>query len=97
MQFDGDSYLLPTDIDSSTEDDIRFDAAPLDKLLALVRALDNGMNIVVLDACRNNPFTNPFGLLTPVSSKSMLPLLWGAINGSRLEMNALIESSSEML
>ena len=97
MQFDGDSYLLPTDIDSSTEDDIRFDAAPLDKLLALVRALDNGMNIVVLDACRNNTFTNPFGLLTPVSSKSMLPLLWGAINESRLKMNAQIESSSGML
>ena len=56
MQFDGDSYLLPTDIDSSAEDDIRLDAIPLGKLLALVRALDNGMNIVVLDACRNNPF-----------------------------------------
>ena len=97
MQYDGDSYLLPTDIDSSTEVDMRFDAAPLGKLLALVRALDNGMNIVVLDACRNNPFTNPFGLLTLASSRSMLPLLWGAINGSRLKMNTLIESSFGML
>ena len=97
MQFDRENYLLPTNIDSSIEDDIRFDAAPLGKLLALVRALDNDMNIVILNACRNNPFTNPFGLLTAASSKSMLPLLWGAISGSRLKMNALIDSSSGML
>ena len=34
MQFDGENYLLPTDIDPSTEEDVRYDAVPLGKLLA---------------------------------------------------------------
>ena len=60
MQFDGENYLLPTDIDPSTEEDVRYDAVPLGKLMAQLRAADNGMNVVVLDACRNNPFARSF-------------------------------------
>ncbi|MDG2196304.1 MAG: caspase family protein [SAR324 cluster bacterium] len=60
MQFDGENYLLPTDIDPSTEEDVRYDAVPLGKLLAQLRAADNGMNVVVLDACRNDPFARSF-------------------------------------
>ena len=65
MQFDGENYLLPTDIDPSTEEDVRYDAVPLGKLLAQMRAADNKMNIVVLDACRNNPFARSFRTLNP--------------------------------
>ena len=57
MQFDGENYLLPTDINPSTEDDVRYDAVPLGKMLAQMRAADNAMNVVILDACRNNPFS----------------------------------------
>ena len=60
MQFDGENYLLPTDIDPSTEEDVRYDAVPLGKLMAQLRAADNGMNVMVLDACRNNPFARSF-------------------------------------
>ena len=65
MQFDGENYLLPTDIDPSTEEDVRYDAVPLGKLLAQMRAADNGMNVVVLDACRNNPFSRSFRTFNP--------------------------------
>ena len=65
MQFDGENYLLPTDIDPSTEEDVRYDAVPLGKLLAQMRAADNKMNVVVLDACRNNPFSRSFRTLNP--------------------------------
>jgi hypothetical protein len=65
MQFDGENYLLPTDIDPSTEEDVRYDAVPLGKLLAQMRAADNKMNIVVLDACRNNPFSRSFRTFNP--------------------------------
>jgi hypothetical protein len=60
IQFDGENYLLPTDIDASTEEDVRYDAVPLGKLLTQMRSAKNGMNIVVLDACRNNPFARSF-------------------------------------
>ena len=65
MQFDGENYLLPTDIDPSTEEDVRYDAVPLGKLLAQMRAADNKMNVVVLDACRNNPFSRSFRTFNP--------------------------------
>jgi len=65
MQFDGENYLLPTDINPSTEEDVRYDAVPLGKLLAQMRAADNAMNVVVLDACRNNPFSRSFRTFNP--------------------------------
>ena len=40
-------------------------AVPLSKLLAQMRAADNGMNVFVLDACRNNPFARSFRTFSP--------------------------------
>jgi uncharacterized caspase-like protein len=64
VQFDGENQLLPTGIDPSTEEDARYNAAPLGKLLAQMPAVDNGVNVVVLDAWRNNPFANHSAPLT---------------------------------
>ena len=60
MQFDGENYLLPIDIDPSTEEDVRYDAVPVGKLLGQMKDAGNGMNVVILDACRNNPFARSF-------------------------------------
>jgi len=65
IQFDGENYLLPTDIKPSTEEDVRYDAVLLGKLLAQMRAADNAMNVVILDACRNNPFSRSFRTFNP--------------------------------
>ena len=65
MQFDGENYLLPTDINPSTKDDVRYDAVPLGKMLAQMHAADNAMNVVILDACRNNPFSRSFQTFSP--------------------------------
>ncbi|MEC8942070.1 MAG: caspase family protein, partial [Verrucomicrobiota bacterium] len=60
MQVDGENFLLPVGIDPSTEADVRYDAVPVGKLLGQMEAAGNGMNIVILDACRNNPFARSF-------------------------------------
>jgi hypothetical protein len=60
MQVAGENYLLPVDINPSTETDVRYDAIPVGKLLGQMEAAGNGMNIVILDACRNNPFARSF-------------------------------------
>jgi uncharacterized caspase-like protein len=65
VQFDGENQLLPTGIDPSTEEDARYDAAPLGKLLAQLPAVDNGVNVVVFDAWRNNPFARSFRSFNP--------------------------------
>ena len=60
MQIDGENYLLPTDINPSNETDVSYDAVPVGKLLGQMKDAGNGMNVVILDACRNNPFARAF-------------------------------------
>ena len=60
MQIEGQNYLLPTDINPSNEFDVAYDAVPVGKLLGQMQVAENGMNIVILDACRNNPFARNF-------------------------------------
>ncbi|NBQ26157.1 MAG: hypothetical protein EBU26_18235, partial [Verrucomicrobia bacterium] len=37
-----------------------YDAVPVGKLLGQMEVAENGMNVVILDACRNNPFARSF-------------------------------------
>jgi len=60
MQINGENYLLPVEINPSTEADVRYRGVPVGQLLGQMEAADNGMNIVILDACRNNPFARSF-------------------------------------
>ena len=60
MQIDGENYLLPVEANPSNEDDVRYDGVPVGKLLGQMKNAGNSMNIVILDACRNNPFTRNF-------------------------------------
>jgi hypothetical protein len=56
MQIGGASYLLPVDMQVSTEQSVPIRAYPLRRLLERVSASKAGINMVVLDACRDNPF-----------------------------------------
>ncbi len=60
MQVDGENYMFPIDINPRTEADVRFDAVPVGKLLGQMASAQNAMNLVILDACRNNPFARSF-------------------------------------
>ena len=57
LQIDGVNYLIP--IDSEIEDalDVPNEAVPVDQLLVGMNGRnDNAMNLIILDACRDNPF-----------------------------------------
>ena len=60
VQVRGENYLLPIDIIPQTAADVRYDAVPVGKLLGQMEEADNNMNLVILDACRNNPFPQSF-------------------------------------
>ena len=60
MQVDGENYLLPVDANPMSEADLRYEAVPVGKLLNQMADAGNGMNLVILDACRNNPFKRSF-------------------------------------
>ncbi len=56
IQVDGENFLVPIDIDPKREADIPLQAVRLNDLLNTLNSVPNKMRILMLDACRNNPF-----------------------------------------
>lgn len=56
MQIDGENFLVPVDIDPKREADIPLQAVRLNDVLNTLTSVPSKMRIVLLDACRNNPF-----------------------------------------
>ena len=57
-QIKGRNYLMPVDAEVQTEDEIAQKGADVTEFLERLGTLPSGVNLVVLDACRNNPFTS---------------------------------------
>src|SRR6266705_182031 len=57
VQSQGHNYLIPVEANILRERTLEFDAVDVNRVLAQMDAAGNGFNIVILDACRNNPFT----------------------------------------
>jgi uncharacterized caspase-like protein len=57
VQVKGRNYLLPVDTEIRAEDEVAAKSADLNELLERLASMQQGINIVILDACRNNPFS----------------------------------------
>jgi hypothetical protein len=55
-QVDGKNFLIPTDAKLEKEGDCRFEAIAVDFIVEEFERYQDNTNIVILDACRNNPF-----------------------------------------
>jgi uncharacterized caspase-like protein len=60
MQVNGRNYLIPVDADIQNEDEIAFNALDANLVLEKMDTANNRLNLVILDACRNNPFARSF-------------------------------------
>jgi hypothetical protein len=56
LQVDGENYLVPVDVDPKREADIPLQAVRLNDVLNTLNSVPTRMRILLLDACRNNPF-----------------------------------------
>ncbi|MDR2746568.1 MAG: caspase family protein, partial [Treponema sp.] len=56
VQSGGENYLLPVDANIPGEAYLRDRAVPMQAVLGELNDAGNALNIVVLDACRDNPF-----------------------------------------
>ncbi|MCK5718081.1 MAG: caspase family protein, partial [Thiomargarita sp.] len=56
VQSEGINYLVPIDAKVKSEADIPWENLDTSRLLAQMKQANNGVNIIILDACRNNPF-----------------------------------------
>jgi uncharacterized caspase-like protein len=57
VQLSGRNYLIPTTANIEREGDVEIEAVSADWVIEQMRYARNALNIVILDACRNNPFT----------------------------------------
>jgi uncharacterized caspase-like protein len=56
VQVGGDNYLIPVDAKLQTEKVVEYDCVRADRVLAMMEGAGSKTNIVILDACRDNPF-----------------------------------------
>ncbi len=60
MQVKGVNYLVPVDEDIQEENEIKFKAVDANFVLSKMDSAGNQMNVMILDACRDNPFIRSF-------------------------------------
>ncbi|HEY3025165.1 MAG TPA: caspase family protein [Pyrinomonadaceae bacterium] len=60
VQLRGRNYLIPANAEIMSETDVEDQGVDLSLVLGLMDEAENGLNIVILDACRNNPFARSF-------------------------------------
>ncbi len=60
MQIDGENYLIPVKAHVTSEADVEFAGVNAGRPLKKMAEAGNKLNIVILDACRDNPFRRSF-------------------------------------
>jgi uncharacterized caspase-like protein len=77
VQVEGENYLIPLKVHLERQQDVRYQALPVGRVLGAMEDAGNGLNILVLDACRNTPFTRSWrssqaGLAAPPTARGTL-------------------------
>jgi uncharacterized caspase-like protein len=60
IEFGGDNYLIPVDANIVNEADVEFESINAGGVLSGLKQSNNGLNLVILDACWNNPYARSF-------------------------------------
>jgi uncharacterized caspase-like protein len=71
MQLQGSNYLIPVDMQLTGEQSAALKAFPLQNLLERLDNAPSAVNIVILDACRNNPFRPTSGRFRDFSAMGL--------------------------
>ena len=60
VQVKGINYLVPVNAKIESEEEVEYESVDAGFVLAQMETAKNSLNIVILDACRNNPFARSF-------------------------------------
>ena len=60
IQFEGTNFIVPIDANIQKDLDIEFETVNIGRVLVEMESARNAVNIVMLDACRNNPYVSRF-------------------------------------
>mgnify|MGYP000388440465 CR=1 FL=1 len=82
IQLQGNNYLVPVNMQLTSEQSVSLRSYPLNSLLERMNSAPSAVNVIILDACRNNPFRSQsnsqfrnlsnMGLVHTVSPKGTL-------------------------
>ncbi len=64
VQVSGNNYLVPTDAILKSKNDVEYDCVDAGRILGKMEASKAATNIVILDACRDNPFERSWSRTT---------------------------------
>lgn len=91
-----DFYLIPTDVRFTSTDEVYYDATPyflIERALTHVR----GYSVVVLDACRDNPFrANANTLVIPLSASPTKSIPHETVNADTANKKILIAYAAQL-
>ena len=91
LQVDGRNYLLPVDTKLESPGDLSFETIGLDNILENLSD-PSRTNIIILDACRNNPFANTYA--SRFGAARSVTVLSGLVGYSNLGTGTLIAFST---
>jgi len=60
LQVKGRNYLIPIGADIRGESDVKYESVDAGRVLGKMEDAGNSLNVIILDACRNNPFARSF-------------------------------------
>lgn len=60
VQVNNLNYLIPIDANIKTEADVKYEAVEANRVMSQMEEAGNDVNLVFLDACRDNPYTRSF-------------------------------------
>jgi len=72
MQVDGSNYLAAVDTDVNGEVEAKHSSLALNQVIEVMEKADNASSIIILDACRNNPFERSWA--RSMSSRGLAPV-----------------------
>jgi uncharacterized caspase-like protein len=56
VQLSGDNFIVPVDFDAKDEADAKYASYPISRVQERMEGSGSQLNVLILDACRNNPF-----------------------------------------
>ncbi len=60
VQVNGENYIIPVNVEINDEADVDIESVSMRAVLQNMTFAGNNMNIIIMDACRNNPFKRSF-------------------------------------
>jgi len=82
VQANGENYIVPVDAQASGDAEFRRSAVSAGQVVDVMAAAHNGLNVIVLDACRTNPFTHTTQGLSRIDTNASLFVSYATSPGS---------------